>query len=66
MDRCADGFGFSSVDRKELTEVFKQGSDLLRFAFRGANAGGNAEGVLEQEERGSCGDISSSGDEGLS
>lgn len=34
MDRCADGFGLSSVDRRELSEVFKQGSDLLRFASR--------------------------------
>lgn len=34
MDRCTDGFGLSSVDRRELSEIFKQGCDLLRFASR--------------------------------
>lgn len=34
VDRCADGFGLPSVDRRELSEVFKQGRDLLRFASR--------------------------------
>ena len=59
--RHPDAFGLSPVDRGDLSEAFKWGSGMLRFALRGEMLAAMQRKCRSRKgQLGSCGDISGS------